>query len=210
MISNKLNKREVKEEKKMQKKHKKQKKGAFELSMTTVVIIVLAMVLLILGLTLIRRIMGTGFNVIDITDKKTMDAINKFLTVGEQEELQFYLPANTAEIPQGETFGIAFRFSPEETAAYSYKTEVSEVSGLTCPKTITPAKAEAQIVLGKSGKLGTINSGDNKLGLIKINMPKTYPLGCEIRYLVTVSGGGITESEAFDVRVVRKRVMGVF
>lgn len=45
-----------------------QKKAAFEMSMTTVVIIVLAMTMLILGLTLIRKVMKMGTGVIDITD----------------------------------------------------------------------------------------------------------------------------------------------
>jgi len=190
-----------------------QKKAAFELSMTTVVIIVLAMTMLILGLTLVKKIFSMGYNVIDITDQKVRDAINKFITVGGgEEELQFYLPEKTADVPQGTTWGIAFRFSPEEppTAEYSYNTEVSEISSLTCPKTITKSEAEKRIILGKSGKIGTVSSGEYKFGLIKINIPKTYPLNCEIRYLVTITGGNREISENFDVKIVRKKVVGVF
>ena len=174
--------------------------------MTTVIVIVLSMVMLILGITLVQKIFQSGFNVVDITDQKTRDAINKGLTIGEEEELQFYLPGNTAEIAQGETFGVAFRFSPEKTGTYDYLTEVSEFDKAKCGD-ISPG---ATIGLGKSGSLGTINSGENQYGLIKITIPKEYPINCEIRYLVTISGENYDKSTNFDVRAVRKKVAGIF
>ena len=72
-----------------------QKKAAFELSMTTVVIIVLAMTMLILGLTLVRKVMKMGTGVIDITDAGVRDKLNKLL--GEEgRDVTIGLPAKTA------------------------------------------------------------------------------------------------------------------
>lgn len=83
------------------------KRGAIELSMTTVVIIVLAMTMLILGLTLIRTIFtGAKYNVENINEK-VKGEINK-LFVEEEQRSAVYLPSNTAKVKQGESFGVAF------------------------------------------------------------------------------------------------------
>jgi len=192
----------------------KNKKAAFEMSMTTVIVIVLSMVMLILGVTLVQKIFQAGFNVVDITDQKTRDAINEKLGVGQEEELQFYLEGNTQEISQGETFGVAFRFSPEPiTGVYSYETKVTEVDPNKCG-TIKKEGAESTTIgLGKSGSLGTINSGAYQYGLIKITIPKEYPINCEIRYLVNIYKDGSEtayKSVNFDIRAVRKKVAGMF
>lgn len=71
------------------------KKAAFELSMSTVVIIVLAMTLLVLGLTLIRKIIKMGTGVIDITDAGVRAKLNKIL--GEEgRDITVGLPDKTA------------------------------------------------------------------------------------------------------------------
>ena len=62
------------------------KKGAIELSMTTVVVIVLAMTMLILGLTLIRTIFtGAQYNVQSINDKVRGEINSLFLENADQK-----------------------------------------------------------------------------------------------------------------------------
>jgi len=181
--------------------------------MTTVIVIVLSMVMLILGVTLVQKVGQLGFNVVDITDQKTRDAINEKLGVGQEEELQFYLEGNTQEVSQGETFGVAFRFSPENTGVYSYETKVTEVDTLKCGEISKVGAESITIGLGKSGSLGTITSGAYQYGLIKITIPKEYPINCEIRYLVNIykdEGKTAYKSVSFDIRAVRKKVAGMF
>jgi len=100
------------------------KRGAIELSMTTVVVIVLAMTMLILGLTLIRTIfVGAKYNV-EILNEKVKGEINK-LFVEEEQRSAVYLAGDTAKIKQGESFGIAFAI--KNTGAdgiFSYETKL--------------------------------------------------------------------------------------
>lgn len=82
------------------KKILKSKKAAFELSMTTVVIIVLSMTMLILGITLVTKIMKMGTGIIDITDTGVRAKLNKALG-DEGRDLTIGLPDKTAVISPG-------------------------------------------------------------------------------------------------------------
>jgi len=83
------------------------KKGAIELSMTTVVVIVLAMTMLILGLTLVRTIFTSATNAVKLTDAQVQDQIKK-LFVNEEQRSAIYLTEQKADVKQGESFSIAF------------------------------------------------------------------------------------------------------
>lgn len=99
------------------------KRGAIEMSMTTVVVIVLAMTMLILGLTLVRTIFsGAQYNVKSINDK-VRGEINK-LFVDEEQRSAIYLPSNTATVKQGESFGLAFAIrNVGAEGAFTYATK---------------------------------------------------------------------------------------
>lgn len=109
----------------------KNKKGAFELSMTTVVVIVLAMVMLVLGLTLVRKIMTMGTGIIDITDAGVRSKLNKVL--GEEgRDITIGLPDKTAtSSPGGGLFNAPLVVNTEamdvEPADLRYKVEVTEI-----------------------------------------------------------------------------------
>ncbi len=100
----------------------KNKRAAFEMSMTTVVIIVLAMTMLILGLTLVRKVMTMGTGIIDITDAGVKSKLNKML--GEEgRDVTIGLPDKTAVISPGnkgnaplvvDTSGMGSTIGPED------------------------------------------------------------------------------------------------
>jgi len=92
--------------------------------MTTVVVIVLAMLMLILGLTLIRTIFtGAKYNVEQINEK-VRDEINK-LFIQEDQRSAVYLAGSSAEITQGDSFGIAFAIRNIGSAgAFNYNTKM--------------------------------------------------------------------------------------
>jgi hypothetical protein len=60
------------------------KKGAIELSMSTVVIIVLAMTLLIGGLVLVRNIVSGANQVVDLTNDNVLKEINSLFSEGDK------------------------------------------------------------------------------------------------------------------------------
>ncbi|MBU2523470.1 MAG: hypothetical protein KKE23_04260 [Nanoarchaeota archaeon] len=65
----------------------KNKKGAIELSMTTVVVIVLSMTMLVLGLVLVRSIFTGATELVDITNEKTKAQIIDLFADEESSDL---------------------------------------------------------------------------------------------------------------------------
>ena len=100
------------------------KKGAIELSMTTVVVIVLAMTMLILGLTLVKTIFTGAKNVADLTNQQVTAQIQKLL-VGEEQRSAVYLTDQKATVKQGDTYGIAFGIKNNgNEGAFTYTTKL--------------------------------------------------------------------------------------
>jgi hypothetical protein len=75
------------------------KNGAIELSIGTVVIVVLAMTMLILGLILVKNIFSGTTNIIDIANAQTLNEINKLF--GEDKKTVVYPSVSVIEVKQG-------------------------------------------------------------------------------------------------------------
>ena len=163
------------------------KKGAIELSIGTIVIIVLAMSMLILGLVLVRSIFsGAKYNV-DQLNKNVEAEINKLFN--ERGGKTFvYLPNNQAEVKKGSSFGIAFGIQNTvqgETAAgkFAYEVKAANVQK-GCP--ITLAQADSYAILGSTGSLNLLPGSEPQYRVVKILPPESAPL-CEIQYDLIVS-----------------------
>jgi hypothetical protein len=183
----------------MKQEHKRltmNRKGAIELSMTTVVIIVLAMTMLILGLVLVRTIFqGAQYNVESINDK-VRGEINKLFTE-EAQKIVVYLPSEGAKIKQGETYGIqvAVKNIESTTQSWTYKVSVAEMGG--CPSTTNPM---TWINLGKAGTMKAI-SGETIYQTVRFIPPLTAPL-CSVRYSIDISAGTtLYASTTFDIQI---------
>jgi hypothetical protein len=169
------------------------KKGAIELSMTTVVVIVLAMTMLILGLTLIRTIFtGAQYNVQSINDK-VRGEINSLFLENADQKIVIYLPEQKAVIKQGEAFGVAFALKNIEPATRRMDYSVTQEAGGNCPASANP---QSWIIVGGKGT-PEVTSGDSYYGLIRIQPPLTAPL-CLVRFKLTVANYADT---FFDVEI---------
>jgi len=164
----------------------KTKKGAIELSISTIVIVVLAMSMLILGLVLIKDIFeGTKYNVKEL-NKQVEAEINKLFNE-KGDKVVIYLPdKNTIEIAQGKSFGVAFgvRNTAEgETAPgkFSYKVEASDIQ-TGCKLTL--AQANEYIILGAKGSFD-LSPGKSHSDSFKIQPPESAPL-CQVKYYLSV------------------------
>jgi hypothetical protein len=177
-----------------------QKKAAIELSMTTVVIVVLAMTMLILGLVLIRTIFtGATYNV-ETINEKVRGEINKLFTEAAQK-LVVYLPENLAKIKQGQSFGVAFGIRNIEPTQkeFNYVVSASSDSG-NCPPGTLPM---SWIIVGKTGS-SALPPGDTYTPIIRFQPPLTAPL-CITRFKISVTGTGITGFDGdFDVQILPK------
>jgi len=165
------------------------------LSMTTVVIIVLAMTMLILGLTLVRTIFSGATNNVNTINDKVRGEINKLFTE-ENQKIVLYLPENTAKIKQGESFGIAVGIKNIQSTPLKMDYTVSLGELGDCPKTMNPM---LWVLIGKTGT-STVQSGDTYTSIIRFQPPLTAPL-CTARFKIDVQGYTSTE---FDVQILSK------
>jgi len=173
------------------------KKGAIELSMTTVVIVVLSMTMLILGLVLIKTILEGAKGSVTIIDQKVKAEINK-LFVDEQQAIAVNLPELQASMTKKRVFGVAvaIRTSGLGGTGYTYNVKVEKPDSR-CG-VITETLANSFIV---SGKTGTFNLDTNTpfYALIRFQPTLATPTGCILRYDIDVPK--LQASAFFDVEV---------
>jgi hypothetical protein len=166
------------------------KKAAVELSIGTIVIIVLAMSMLILGLVLIRGIFtGATDNVDELNEKVNQEVKNLFVSNDERAVLR--LTESTAKVKQGSEFGVAFGVRNTEqgaigAATFSYDTnlednQIRENCG------VSKEVAERWIRFG-SGSL-SVRPGESDSALIKVSIPEESPL-CETKYSIEIKKDG--------------------
>ena len=166
---------------------RRKKKAAIELGVGTMVILVVAVVLLILALIFVRRIfVGATYNVDRLNDA-VRNEINK-LFKQEGQRIALYLPGNTAEVEQEETFGVAFgiRNTEPTSGTFSYQVTPSALNdncvGIT-------AEEAAKWVFPKSEEF-PVPSGNFGYKIVKVNAPSYAPVGCQVVYQIEVKKDG--------------------
>ena len=165
------------------------KKGAIELSIGTIVIIVLAMSMLIMGLVLIRNIFqGATYNV-DQLNKNVESEINKLFNE-RGEKIVIYLPGSQAEVKQGQSFGVAFGIKNDATGEanagnFIYKIQTSSIQK-DCQLTVQ--QADSYLKLGDTGSFSLL-PGKSHSDLVKVQPSANAPL-CEIKYTLAVTKDG--------------------
>ncbi len=177
----------------------KSKKAAMELSIGTIVIIVLAMMMLILGLVLVRTIFtGAQYNVNTINNK-VQSEINKLFV--EDKQIVVYLANNKFDITQGKDWGVAFAVKNllrDESGVPTFEYEV-KVGENTCG--ISDVEVLSWIKAGRTSNL-PLGPGKIKQWIIRFEVPQGAPL-CFVRYNIIVEQNGQHyTSESFDMKIV--------
>jgi hypothetical protein len=186
----------------------KNKKAALELSVGTIVIIVLAMSMLIMGIVLVRNIFSGATGAVDLVDKNVKAQLNKLFNE-EETRTVIYLPNNVAEIKKGKSYNIGFgiknvlRASEATTNQFTYKVEAAEVE-TGCQLTL--AQADNFIRLGKTlTKPLTVIAGEEPTErTILVEVSDDAPL-CSITYDITVYKGNIG-GEVYDTNFFILRI----
>jgi len=158
------------------------KKGALEMSIGTVVVIVLGMTMLILGLVLVRNIFAGATHNVDIINDKVRGEISKLFSEEDNTRVVFFLPNNEAKIKKGESFGVAFGIKnnvagESQAGQFEYKVKTGSIE-FGC--SLTKEQAESYIILGREGEF-SLSPGQTFSRILKIRAPDTAPL-CEIIY----------------------------
>lgn len=179
------------------------KSGAIELSIGTIVIIVLAMSMLILGLVLVKNIFsGSSENILQMNDK-VKDQINKLFV--EDKRTVVYLPNQIAKIGQNEDWGIAFGIKnlergTAEVGSFSYDVTVSDPD-VRQKCGIGENDVEKWIITGRADQMN-IAPGQNYYGIIRFLIPENAPL-CTVRFHIDVKKDGVVyATDFFDVEAL--------
>ena len=179
------------------------KKGAIEMSIGTIVVIVLAMSMLILGMVLIKNIFtGASENVLTMNDN-VKDQINKLFV--EDKRTVVYLPNQIAKIKQDEDWGIAFGVKnlvggTIDVGQFHYEVVVSDPDVLAkCG--VDKGTIEKWIKTGRADDMA-IAPGQSYFGIVRFFIPENAPL-CTVRFHLDVTMDDRTyATDFFDVEVL--------
>lgn len=166
----------------------KNKKGAMEMSVGTIVTIVLLMSVLVLGIFLVQKIFKTGTSAIDTVDAQIQSEINK-LFASEGKRVVIYPSSQEISLKKGDDpKGFAFSVKNEdvETREYGYVVEAQDVAG--CGALTTEQASSWARPSKGSFSLG----GGNSLTLaekVLFSIPLTAP-PCTVIYRVIIDQEG--------------------
>lgn len=165
----------------------KTKRGAIELSISTIVIVVLAMSMLILGLVLIKTIFSGSVSVAEMTNDQLKNQVSQLF--GEDKKLVIYPDSRQIEVEQGQVngFGIGIKNLKSGKAAgdmFSYEVIVSDpevrnkcgVSETEILSLITTGRTESNIPLA---------SGESTTTKVLFDTQTGDPL-CTVRFRINV------------------------
>jgi hypothetical protein len=175
----------------------KNKKAAIELSIGTIVVIVIAMSMLILGLVLVRTIFTGSIYNVEQLNKNVEEEINK-LFEERGGRTYIYLPNNQADIKKGDAHGIAFAIKniiegESESSRFTYNIKATSIQK-GCELTL--AQADNYLILGDKGNLDISPGSEPESRLVRFQAPENAPL-CEIQYDLIVKEDGQTYDTNF-------------
>ena len=163
------------------------KKAAIEMSISTIVVVVLSMSMLILGLVLIKTIFTGAKNVADMTNDQLTSQISQLF--GADQKVAVYPNSRQIDVVQGKSsgFGIGIknlRTGSSSAATFSYEVVVSDPDVQTkCG--VTATEILKLITTGKSAVSIPIASGEVYAAPVLIATQTGDPL-CTVRFRVDV------------------------
>mgnify|MGYP001590121274 CR=1 FL=1 len=203
------------------------KRGALELSIGTVVVVVIAMTMLVLGLVLVRTIFRGTTESVDSINEQVKKQINDLFSQENKKITVSLGSQHTASVRQGtDNFGIVIGFSPTNPADWGTDNTGCkyDISAQTfADTTVSEANCMATLNNNEANALKWILTGDSSVqfdeidtgagySLIKMNIPLNVP-PCRQRFYITAYCGSLnSRSDSvqtfFDIEIVKKGVFG--
>src|SRR3989344_4731561 len=130
------------------------RKAAIEMSVGTIVVIVLAMTMLILGLTLVRTIFSGAITSVEQVDQAVKGKINELFSEDKTKKVVIYPETRLIQIEKGNDKELGFAFSIRNIdtvgGKFSYTVNVNDPD-ITKKCRISSAEAQSWIVAGGEG-----------------------------------------------------------
>ena len=174
-----------------------------QMSMGTLVTIVLLTMVLVLGGYFVSRIFSGAKENIEGIDAAVKNEINKLFSEDTSRKIVVYPATREIVIKKGEDslgFGFSIRNIEEEANIFSYEVNAEEVS---CSMDLS--EAEDLIALGQKRSNIQIPAGsimENPI-FVRFNIPDTAP-PCRIRYSITMNKGNELYGSTIDIDLVIK------
>ena len=156
-----------------------QQRGAIEMSITTVVVLVLGMTMLILGLGLVRGIFSTATESVDSIDEKVQSEIAQLFSDDKQDVAVFLGGDRTAKVKaNGENFGVAIGArTPDGATAIAgrlkFQLTLDDSSTKYCLTVLGKTQTEALFITRFGQELEfDRRTGANAFSIISLNVPK--------------------------------------
>ncbi len=162
----------------------KNKKGAMEMSIGTIVTIVLSMTLLIGGIVLVRNIINSSNDVVDMTDAQLKNQINQLF--GSDSKVVMFPDSREIKAKIGDDIAFAFGIKnllvgiAGQNAEFQYEVNVADSGNCGIGNSIILD----WIILGKSGTV-TIPQGETYSSKVRMSIPDGSPL-CSFRLSINV------------------------
>jgi hypothetical protein len=186
----------------------KNKKAAMELSMSTIVIVVLAMALLVGGIVLVKNILGGANESVDSINDKVLSQLNELFS--DNKRIVVMLGSNKiAKVKaSNEVFGVAIGastidgdFATRENIAYQL--ELDSNARINCLSELGQIPTE-ELFLQKFGEqLSFDNSDGSSAGaLIQIQIPEGTIKCTQKVFFYIYEDGTNTGQESFSITIV--------
>jgi len=168
---------------------KKNRKAAMEMSVGTIVTIVLLMSVLVLGIFLVQKVFQSGTNAVDQINQQVENEINKLFSE-EGQTLAIFPTSKQLTIKQGDSKGFAFSLFNKNVNGNTYNWEVESLSSFNfaerCGSGMTKEKADMFLIV-PAGEISLPGSSQMESPeLILFDIPEDAPL-CTIPYKLTVN-----------------------
>jgi hypothetical protein len=153
----------------------KSNRAAIEMSIGTIVIVVLAMTMLILGIVLVKNIFSSSGDIVNMADDQIKNQVSKLF--GEDKKLVMYPDTRSVEIKVGDVgaFGIGIKNllsgPASQDAKFTYETIISDPD-LRTKCAVTEKEVESWIVTGRSDTNIPIASAEIYAGKVTFNIPE--------------------------------------
>ena len=183
-----------------------EKKAAMEMSVGTIVTIVLLMTVLILGLVLVKQIFFSGTEIVDLTTAQLRAEVEKLFS--EESKLVIYPTNREVKIRQGNVDGVGLGIKnllrgTEGNKVFSYVVTVSDPE-IQRKCGVSATEAERWIKTGRAESNIIVPVGDFTSGKVLFEIPVGAPL-CTIRFRVNVEAEGAPyASDFFDMIIEAK------
>ena len=181
----------------------KNTKGAMEMSVGTIVTIVLLMSVLVLGIFFIQKIFKSSNGALDLTDQQLQDQLQALYSNG-QDNLAVLPQSRTLDISPGDVdaFGVGVKNTERggDSISFGYKVEASgDDNKKNCGR--TNEILNTYIRQGSSEEGIVLSPGSTASRKVRIEIPQGAPL-CLVRYKITVLKEGTPlNSDYFDINI---------